>query len=178
VKQPPVFLNLKEDGMPLHDALTGSELHENKGVASASDNTVASATSGATVWRKVNSSMIDTTSIFGVNKVYLCLDIVDVSTAETVYFYVPFAGTLTKINTILQGAITVADSTLTVRNNAGTSMGTITVANAGSAAGDLDSLTPGANNTFTAGQTGRISTDGASTTAARLLVLLEFTVTG
>src|SRR5688572_14319960 len=113
--------------MPLHDALTGAELHENKGVASASDNTVASATTGATVWRKVNSSMIDTTSIFQTNKIYLCLDIVDVSTAETVYFYVPFTSTLTKINTILQGAITVADATLTVRNNAGVSMGTITV---------------------------------------------------
>jgi len=39
-----------------HSSLTGSSLHENKGVSSATDNTVATAVSGATVWAKLTAS--------------------------------------------------------------------------------------------------------------------------
>ena len=39
-----------------HSSLTGSELHENKGVASAADDTVATASNGQTVWKKVGSN--------------------------------------------------------------------------------------------------------------------------
>lgn len=39
-----------------HKNLTGAQLHENKGAASASDNTVATITSGATVWTKLTAS--------------------------------------------------------------------------------------------------------------------------
>jgi hypothetical protein len=163
--------------LPEHSSLTGSDLHENKGVDSAADDTVASATSNATVWRKVNSSMVDTSSIFTINLAWLTTHIVDVSTAEKVYLVVPFTGTLTEVYTTLQGAITSANSTLTVRNNTGTSAGTITVAFSGSAAGDIDSLTPASNNTFTAGQKLSIETDGASSTVARLDVVFVFSVT-
>lgn len=163
--------------MPLHSALTGSELHENKGVASASDNTVASATSGATVWRKVNANMIDTSSIFTTNRVVLQAEIADVSTAETVYIAIPFACTINKITTVLGGAITVADSTLNFKNAAGSSMGTITVAYSGSAAGDIDTLSPTTNNTISADSRMTVETDGASTTAAKLYVTIYATVT-
>lgn len=165
--------------MPLHDSLVDAELHENKGVAGASANTVATADgAGATVWQKIKSNNIDSTSVFNVNKTQMVVDILDVSTAEKVWVYVPFAGTLTKVGTVLHGAITVADSTLTVKNNAGSSAGTLTVAYTASAAGDIDELTPASNNTFTAGQKLSIETDGASTTAARITVTLYFTITG
>ena len=39
-----------------HSGLTGTNLHENKGVAAATDNTVATAVSGATVWAKLTAS--------------------------------------------------------------------------------------------------------------------------
>lgn len=39
-----------------HSTLTGSNLHENKGVAAASDNTVATAVTGATVWAKLTAN--------------------------------------------------------------------------------------------------------------------------
>lgn len=39
-----------------HSSLTGSNLHENKGVAAATDNTVATASSGATSWQKLTAS--------------------------------------------------------------------------------------------------------------------------
>lgn len=164
--------------MPLHSALTGSELHENKGVSTASDNTVASATSGATVWRKVNANMMDTTSVFNVNRQVLQAVISDVSTAESVYIPVPFDCTVDEVVTVLQGPITVADATITVRNQAGTSMGTITVAYSGSAAGDVDTLTPSSSNTFLANERIQIQTDGASTDAQKLFVTVYVTVTG
>lgn len=44
-----------------HSTLTGSNLHENKGVASASNNTVATASSGTTVWQKLTHSNLQTT---------------------------------------------------------------------------------------------------------------------
>jgi hypothetical protein len=39
-----------------HSSLTGSNLHENKGAASATDDHVATATTGATVWKKLTAS--------------------------------------------------------------------------------------------------------------------------
>jgi hypothetical protein len=161
----------------LHSTLAEAELHENKGVSTATDNTVATAVSGATAWQKVNANMIDTTSIFGTNQFVLTCDFTDVSTAETIYLVVPFASTLTKVDTVLQGAISGADSTITVRNHAGLSAGTLTISQAGSAAGDIDSLTPASNNSFAAGTLVSLTTDGASTTVDRLFVTLTFTRT-
>lgn len=163
--------------MAEHNTLTGANLHENKGVSTATDNTVASATSGATVWRKINSSMLDTSSVFGVNKEYIQVELDDVSTASTAYAVVPFSGTLSQVYSVLHAAITGADSTVSILNHAGLSAGTLTVSFSGSAAGDIDSLTPASNNTFTAGQKIGVSTDGLSSTAARLSVTLVFTVT-
>lgn len=39
-----------------HKNLTGTDLHENKGASSASDDYVATVTSGATVWKKLTAS--------------------------------------------------------------------------------------------------------------------------
>lgn len=39
-----------------HSTLTTSNLHENKGVSTATDNTVATAVSGVTVWAKLNAA--------------------------------------------------------------------------------------------------------------------------
>mgnify|MGYP003417934546 FL=1 len=164
--------------MPQHSDLLEAELHENKGVSTASNNTVATASGGATVWQKIASNNIDATSIFTTNKVYLTVTIADVSTAEVVYLYLPFAGTLNTVGTVLQNTITGADSTVTVRNHSGGSAGTLTIAYSGSAAGDIDTLTPVSNNTFTAGQKISVETNGNSTTASKLFVTLAFTVTG
>lgn len=164
--------------MAIHSALADSELHENKGVAGATDGAVATATSGATVWQKIGPTNVDTSLIFTVNKVYLTTKLKDVSTADSMYLVVPFNGTLDAVYTALENALTTANATVTVRDGTATSMGTITITQSGSAAGDVDSLLPVANNIFTAGQTVRIDTDGASDTAAELYITLVFTVTG
>lgn len=163
--------------MPEHSTLTGADLHENKGVSAASNNTVATASSAATVWQKVNSNMVDTTSIFDTNKGYYTGAFADVSTADEMFFPFPFAATITRVTTVLGGAITVGDSILTVTKTGGASMGTITVAQSGSAEGDIDTLSPVSNNTVTAGQYIKIANDGGSTDAQRLAVMVEFTRT-
>jgi hypothetical protein len=163
--------------MANHADLTGAELHENKGAATATDNFVATVTTGATVWKKITPSNIDLTAVFGVNQAVYTANLVDVSTAETTYIVAPFACTVNTIYTILHSAITVADATLIARNHSGGSMGSITVAYSGSAAGDIDTLSPVANNTLAAGEKMSIETDGASTTAARLSITVVVTRT-
>ena len=94
----------------------------------------------------------------------------DVSTASTVYIPIPFAGTVTKVVTVLEGSLTTANATVTVKNAAGSSMGTLTITQSGSAAGDIDTLTPVSNNTVTNDSRISVETDGASDTTRKLFV--------
>lgn len=94
----------------------------------------------------------------------------DVSTAGQVYIPVPnkFDGTVTKIVAVLDAAITVADATLTVKNSDGTTIGTLTIIQSGSAAGsafetNLNGLCR--PNTYI-----EVETDGGSTTTAKCYV--------
>lgn len=102
----------------------------------------------------------------------------DVSTAGQIYIVLPVACTVVGVYTALNGAITGADAVLTAKNAAGTSMGTITIANAGSAAGDVDSLAPTSNNTFAAGTAIEIETNGGSTGTVPVFVTVVAKVTG
>jgi len=164
--------------MVAHASLTGAELHEPKGAASASADTVYVANgSGSGAWSKIDSGNIDTSSIFTTNKITFAAWFPDISTASSVYIPIPVACTINTVYTCLQAAITTANATLTVRNNSDTSMGTITVTQSGSAAGDVDSVTPASNNTFTAGQRMRIQSDGASDTTAAVTVIIVATQT-
>jgi len=143
--------------MPLHSALTGTDLHEPKGVAAAAaGKTYLSDGLGSGSWAVPPYTL---TSVID-----------DVSTASTVYIPVPYAGTVTKVVTVLAGSLTTANAIVTVRNAAGTSMGTLTITQAGSAAGDVDTLLPASNNTFVSDSKIQIDTDGASDTTRKLFV--------
>lgn len=164
--------------MPDHASLTGAQLHEPKGAASASVDTVYVADgAGSGAWAKIDANNIDTTSILNTNKQVAVISMADVSTADAVYIPFPNACTVTKITSIISAAITVADSTITCTNGGVTSLGTLTIAYSGSAEGTIDTLTPVANNTFSAGGFLKIATDGASTTTAKITFYVEFTLT-
>lgn len=140
-----------------HSALTTTDVHEPKGITTATNNQVYvadGASSGAWTDLTISFSAV----------------IADVSTAETIYIPMPYAGTIAKITTVLEGAITVADATINAKNSSALSMGTITVAYTSSAAGDVDTLSPSSNNTVTAGDYITIETDGGSTSAQRLWI--------
>ena len=151
-----------------HSTLTDPYLHEPKGVSTASSGQVYMANgSGSGTWTPKE------------NLVELSLEgyIENISAASTVYVPVPFAGTVMKVVTVLEGAIGSSDATITVSNAAAASMGTITVTYTSSAAGDVDTLVPSTNNTVASDSFITIATDGASVNAAslRFVVVLDRT---
>ena len=142
-----------------HSALTGSDLHEPKGVAGqAAGKVYVSDGSNSGAWTAKETLAGEVISGY----------IDDVSTAEVVHVPMPFAGTISKVVTVLEGAITNANATVTVKNSSAASMGTITITQAGSAAGDVDTLSPSSNNTVTANSFITVETDGGSTTHKKL----------
>ncbi len=149
-----------------HSSLTDPLIHEPKGVASASVGKVYVANgSGSGTWTAKETLVGETLTGY----------IDNISAASTVYLPIPFAGTISKVVTVLEAAISSGNATLTVKNSAAASMGTIIVAHSGSAAGDVNTLTPSSNNTVTADSFITIASDGASTNSAtlRFVVVLD-----
>lgn len=145
-----------------HSSLTTGELHEPKNISAANSGEVYVADgAGSGVWTPLSEQL----SGF----------ITDISTAETKYIAIPYSGNLIKVTTVLEGAISGSDATITVKDNAGNTMATLTVANSGSAAGDVDNTTTITNSDVTDNDFITIETDGASTGSVRLnyVVTLE-----
>lgn len=171
-----------------HAALTGAELHEPKGAAGASSNeTYVADGLGSGNWTEPEPKGVLTagdgfiyiadgagSGAFAklVTSVPLLITTVidNVSTADTVLVPIPYAGNITKVSTVLEGALTSADATIDVKNSSASSMGTITIAQSGSGAGDQDSLVPVSNNTVTDDDYISIETDGGSTNTRKLWV--------
>ena len=99
----------------------------------------------------------------------------NVSSASSVFIAAPFDGKIRRFKTVLQGAITTGDAAVGLEIG-GTDVtgGQVTIANSGSAAGDVDETEATAANTVTEGQAVEIDTDGGSTNAVGLLCMVEF----
>jgi len=114
-------------------------------------------------------------STFDGNYVILTASIVDVSTAGTVYIAIPdnCAGDVMQVSTALTGPISGADADITPKIN-GTAMtnGLITIAQSGSAAGDVDTSRPTGARTVAEGDAIEIETDGASTGTSTVTVTI------
>jgi len=139
--------------MAEHNILTDPFLHEPKGVAAAAAGLFYrsnGAGSGAWVLPPANLNSVMN----------------DISAPSVVYVPVPKGGIVKRVVGVLHGAITVANTTLTVKNAAGVSMGTISVPFSGSAAGQVFTLNPVANNVIGDNSFLTIESDGASTTTA------------
>lgn len=94
-------------------------------------------------------------------QVPLTFDIADGSADTTYDLVIPFDGTISKIYTVTDGAVGTADITITPSiGGSGITNGVVTIATSGSAAGDVDSSTPSAANTVTAGQAVRFTVAG------------------
>ena len=110
------------------------------------------------------SKTYDDIVIFAPEYDVLTVTMEDISTASSVWVVAPHAGSISAIYSVINGAIITVDAGITTEI-AGVAVtgGAITIAFAGSAAGTVDSCTPTALNTVTAGQAIEIITDGAST---------------
>lgn len=159
--------------MPLHKDLTGADLHEPKGVSSASTGTVyVSNGSGSGSWVKVPASSIDNTSVRNLNREQIFMSFLDIGTAGSRYQPIARNCKIVQILVSPQSATAGAATVLTFRNDAGTSMGTITVPN-GASAGSVQSLSPVSNNTFVAGTKFQIDSDGGTSTNSNAVFTLE-----
>jgi hypothetical protein len=123
------------------------------------------------------SNVVDTYDAL-TNKIYLTVTMADVSTAASVWVVAPVACAYTGLKSVINGAIATADAVITAEI-AGTLVtnGGLTIATAGSAAGDVDSGTPTALNVLTAGQALEIITNGASTNTIIATFTVELTPT-
>lgn len=153
--------------MAQHKDLTGSDLHEPKGATSASSGMVYVADgAGSGAWTAVKPTLIAITKTFP-----------DVSTATDLYAAIPYAGTISKIYAVLEGAIITANSTVTFSiGGVAVDSSTLTIAFSGSGPGVEFSSTPSGHNTVVAGSVLKISTDGGSTTTVPLTVTVLINV--
>ena len=105
------------------------------------------------------------------NDYFLTSTIADISTASSTFVPVPDGGKVIKIFTALQGAIGTANGGITFEIG-GTAItgGGITVTQSGSAAGDIDTVTPTAANRVEEGGSIEMITDGASSNTIKLVV--------
>ncbi len=158
--------------MTAHSALADAELHELKGAAGASSGTVpVSNGAGSHTWTTMGVANL--TGLNNANRVYIQGAINDISTAQSVFVPCPLAGTIVGVISVLQGAIATTDGDVRLRIG-GTPVtdSDITIANASSAAGDVDTSTPTAANTVTANSAIEIQTLGNATTAEAIDVMI------
>lgn len=92
---------------------------------------------------------------------------ITLGTADDQHVVIPFTCDVVGIYSVIDQALTTADEVLTFKNNAGTALtgGAITITQSGSADGDIDSVTPTANNSFSAGEKLTVSIGGENGTA-------------
>lgn len=138
------------------------------------DTTTSVSDTGTLIVASNTSSVVDTYNAAESSKIYLTVDMTDISTASSVWVVAPVACSFTGLQSVINGAITGADAAITTEIG-GTAVtgGSLTIANSGSAAGDVDSATPTALNTLTAGQALEIITDGGSTNTVRATFTVE-----
>jgi hypothetical protein len=173
-----------------HVDIVDPEIHEPKGVASASVDTVYVADgAGSGTWQKVDEAVLNYSDVLsaiqadvddgdlalnGQNTFWALID--DVSTASFILVPVLKDCTFKRARLVLGAAINTSDATVTFKNAGGPSMGTATtVAFSGSAEGTGFTFTASSNNTLTGPTYIKIETDGGSTGTAPLYILLEFT---
>jgi hypothetical protein len=135
--------------------------------------TTAVTDSGILIVKSNASKVVDTYNAIDGGKIYLNVTMADVSTASSVWVVAPVACTFSKIYSVINGTIATANAAITTEiGGTAVTNGGLTITASSSAAGDVDSGTPTALNTLTAGQALEIITDGASTNT----VIATFTI--
>lgn len=161
-----------------HEDLTGSDLHEPKGIAAAAASTIyVAGGSGSGTFKKITTSEVNTSSLKNVNLVFVTYTIDDISTAASHWMVPGIAGDVKQITSVLHAAITGSDAALTFEiGGVAITNSALTVTQSGSAAGDVDASTPSGAKTITAAQPVEIITDGGSTGTVKCTITLEIDV--
>ena len=156
-----------------HKDIPDGKRHEPKGISTAASGDIYVADgAGSGAW---DNPIAD---IKNKNFMTLNVSIPDISTAGSYFVGNPVLGKIYKAFVTLDGAITTADTIVTLEINGVLVTGSsITVAYSGSSAGSTFSSTPSGANTVTANSAIEVITDGGSTGAVRASVTLLMDVT-
>lgn len=121
---------------------------------------------------------VETTGGQSLKKHVLYMKLADISTGSSAFIVSPVAGTISKISSVIDGAIISFDDIITTKIGGTTvTNGGFTIAFADSAAGVVDSNSPTALNTVAIGDVIRVSTDGASTNTVSAQFTIEINLT-
>lgn len=145
-----------------HVNIVDGERHEPKGASTATvDQVYASDGAGSGEWREIPYS--DT----------IVMD--DVSAPSFVIMPIPIDVTIQAIEYVLWGAITGADSTITVTDGLGASLGTQVIAYTASGEGTTFTQTPAGNATITASTEKylKFATNGNSSTTMQMSITIK-----
>jgi hypothetical protein len=129
---------------------------------------------GAGDW-KIDGTAVNSTAV-ELDTFYLNIHIPDISTNTYAAVVVPTACTFEKVESVLWGTIATADDVLTFTTSSGAVTNTLTIAYSGSAAGDIDTMTPGDNQACSAGSAVSLSNTAASTNSIPVTLTLHFKV--
>ncbi len=144
---------------------SGQTIEGSTSVSTTAVNTVIAVFWDGTVWRRLNASVAAATGLLaandlgdvadvptarenlGLNKIYVPLRVTTLVGTGVYRTLAPAAGTILKIHSIIEGALTTGNATLTGKiGTTAITDGVITITQAGSAAGDKDVATPSALN--------------------------------
>ena len=155
-----------------HKDLTGTDLHEPKGVDTATVGQVYVADGvGSGAWANPLSD------VNNLNSVDVAGIIENVSDAGQNFMYViPRTMSLTHLRATTDAALTAADDILSIYKNNVLQGQTLTLPYTTSGKGVVRTLTLSPTYSFVAGDTIEIRTDGGSGTAARCYLTMTFTV--
>lgn len=155
--------------MAEHRNLTGIELHEPKGVETATSGQVYVADgAGSGAWTSKNEDNL----IF--NTFILQGQLTDISTAnDNAYFYIPVKSEIRRLTAILHGPITTANSILSIYINGVLFTDSLTVNYVSSSAGQRHTAVIVTSNTVNADSVIEIRTDGGSDTVTKATIQLE-----
>lgn len=177
-----------------HSAITDPDIHEPKGAAAASGDTVYVADgAGSGTWQKIADAQLNTAVETGIlaqvetdilagdieileAEVFMHIVIPDISSADTLLVPIPENAEVIQAQFVLEGAITVADATVTLDTAADAEIISQAIAFTGSGAGDSYVATPSGNATISGPSYLKLATDGGSTDAQRLFVTLHLYV--
>ena len=151
-----------------HKNLTGTSLHESKGVDAASSGQVYIANGlGSGVWTDKNADNL----VF--NKYTLQDIMTDIGTAnDNVYFHIPYKSNIFSLTIILYGAIAAANAIVSIYVNGVVRPETLTCSFAGSTAGSKFTLSSYAAHTINANDTIEIKTDGGPSGVTKAAISL------
>lgn len=157
--------------MTLHKNLTGADLHEPKGIESATSGQVYVANgAGGGAWTSKNGDILNAN--YFVQQAYMP----DMGTAGTppgsVFFYVPMKSEIVSLTSVVRDSLTGADGILSIYIDGVLFADTLTVPHSGSSAGQKNTKTIVTANTLSAGSKVEVRSNGGPTNTVPADIIL------